>query len=84
MNSIEAAALAPDVCEPVYAATPTLVVAVSSAIASATSAARAAPATRNPEVLGDYPVCAVRYNLQHIFVVQWLICSMPASKAAIV
>ncbi|KAI4110550.1 MAG: hypothetical protein LQ345_006980, partial [Seirophora villosa] len=53
-----ALALSDDFCGPVYTATPSLGVAVSSAIGSATAAARSALSTRSPDVLGDYPACA--------------------------
>ncbi|KAL8976418.1 MAG: hypothetical protein Q9177_006861, partial [Variospora cf. flavescens] len=50
--------LSRDLCQPLYEANPSLGVAASSAVASATAAARSALATRNPSVLTDYPFCA--------------------------
>ncbi|CAL8581585.1 hypothetical protein XPA_007274 [Xanthoria parietina] len=52
--------LSRDNCQPFYEANPSVAVAASSAIASATAAARSALATRNPQVLTDYPLCAQR------------------------
>ena len=57
-----AAALAPDLCQSLYDADPSYSAAVSTAIASATSAALKAVATANPLDFSTYPPCAVRQS----------------------
>ncbi len=59
----ESEVLSRDNCQPFYEANPSVAVAASSAIASATAAARSALATRNPQVLTDYPLCAVSTSI---------------------
>lgn len=60
---VESEVLSRDKCQPFYEANPSVAVAASSAIASATAAARSALATRNPQVLTDYPLCAVSTSI---------------------
>ena len=63
---VEAQTLSRDLCQPVYEANPALLAAASSAIASATQAAREALATRDPMVLTDYPACVVS-SISHTY-----------------
>ena len=50
-------------CAPIYDASPSLIPVVAEAIASATSAAEAAVATRDPTKVEDLPVCAVSVSI---------------------